>query len=703
MSFEKLKPKLDLEYLCNLYISNFFNNKKDLYNFLENNNINYFIADKIWNLEHTNLNNNNYTYWTDGGLLWFYSLNKKKINYTEEEFLSIIQCNLSFDYIFNDIYQLKKKTKKIYKIAIEIQNFIKTTLKIDTEIETINFTFDTNFNFDNYNDIYEKNKKAFYNIKLIFKNNKNKFLNNKTVVEFNLEYIFPNNNTTTTTNDLFDINSIKKNYITIPKNNTYKNNEKPIKLLKKLNRFNEIGLMTYSYINGLKIDIYAGFNIEKMRQTFFFNNSLKTPKKIINFFSNLLTIYKNIFKDNLKLNIRIIQKIEEIILNNSIPNYDKFINYINNYFIIKFRPTINSFINEVNQKLIEYNIKLFIAGGDAMRRYDNNISLTSDIDTKLYIKNISNDPNNFEKRKDEVIKIIINSLIKLKNYYEDNKKKFMNDLLILKNKNIQISFDYFKNNYQNFITRETKKMTANYFIDLLSLGFIFFLNIYDISNPKNPILLNKHHNLLSILDISIEDNIDFKEKYYNGNFGVGIASIPFLLNNIEILYQNEDDALRRISNFKYIKDIKRYNRLYDIYKFNKKAVDEYEDVKNITGLSNDIMVLIDKYKQEIPFDINDNYSIKELLGNSSKLKEISQYPILLNFFTNISEFNINLPNENINLFDENYNKYNLKKSKNPIIHKYLQLAKMYNKDKNYKFFFKNINEILKLNPLKNKK
>ena len=693
---------LDLEYYIKIYISNFLNNKKILYNFLENNNINYFIADKIWNLEHTNLNNNNYTYWTDGGLLWFYSLNKKKINYTEEEFLSIIQCNLSFNYIFNNIYQLNKKIKNIYKITTEIQNFIKTTIKLDTEIETTNFTFNTNFIFDNYNDVYEKNKKVFYNIKLIFKNNKNKIFNNKTVVEFNFEYIYSNTNI----NDKFDINIIKKNYITIPKNNTYKNNEKPLKLLKKLNRLNQFGLITYSYITNLKIDIYSGFNIDKMRQTYFIKHYLTTPTKLKKYFENLLSIYKNIFKDTVIYNIRFIQTVEELIYTNTINNYEKFISSINNYFIIKIRPAINTFINEVNEELNKYNVKIFIVGGDAMRRYDNNISPTNDIDTKLYLKNISNDPDNFEKIKDKIMIILHNNIIKLRNYFEDNKESYYNELLLfqkegldfltLKKNNIEFSVEKLKNSYQHFLIHESKKKTVDFFIDLLSFGLLFYINIYDTSNPKEPILLNRHNHLLQILDIGIQDNYEFKKNYYTDKFGVAIASLEFLLKDTEKLYEYEDDALKRISNFKYIKDIRRYNRLYDIYSSNIEAIDEYADVKKLNGLSNDIMELINKYKKLISFKLDDFILIKKLLKNPEKLKEISKYPILLKFFTDISELNINLPNENINEIDNNYKKYNFRNSKNPIILKYFKLAKKINKKNDNTFFLKNFNKIKKL-------
>ena len=61
--------------------------------------------------------------------------------------------------------------------------------------------------------------------------------------------------------------------------------------------------------------------------------------------------------------------------------------YIEKWFISKFRPAINSCILEINADLEKFNVKLFISGGDAMRRYKNDISFTKDIDTKLYINN----------------------------------------------------------------------------------------------------------------------------------------------------------------------------------------------------------------------------------------------------------------------------------------------------------------------------
>ena len=98
------------------------------------------------------------------------------------------------------------------------------------------------------------------------------------------------------------------------------------------------------------------------------------------------------FKNTNFFNIFFIEKIRENINKYSAINgtYEKFIDYVERWLMSIFRPAINSFIIEINDELYKkYNIKLFIAGGDAMRRYNYNISSTKDIDTKLYIRNIN--------------------------------------------------------------------------------------------------------------------------------------------------------------------------------------------------------------------------------------------------------------------------------------------------------------------------
>jgi len=178
--------------------------------------------------------------------------------------------------------------------------------------------------------------------------------------------------------------------------------------------------MTYSYLTLTDKSQDMGLNIEDYRQQIFFNKELKNNKiEIKKFLEKIKNKYEIIYKNTKFYNIFFIEKLDNLILNNTIENYDNFISFIEKLFITIFRPAINSFIIEINNELEEkYGLKLFIAGGDAMRRYKNNISFTKDIDTKLYIG--KNNPN-----KQDIIIIIAKHIVKLRNYLEENYTKML--------------------------------------------------------------------------------------------------------------------------------------------------------------------------------------------------------------------------------------------------------------------------------------
>jgi len=724
-----IKKKIDIDYYAKQYILDGLNKKKLLFEFLENNNINDFIADKIWFMEHLNLNNDIYTYWIDGGLSWYYTL--KNNNFTEEEKINMIICNLKIHYLFININECKNKLKDIYNLTVLLQNFIKSTINIDTEIITTNFVYENNkfIYYPNSQNNYIDIKENILNIKLVLKTNikggQNNLsnssslidfkpgifsienlplINNKIAVEFNLEYL----------NTLSSLSNFNNNYITIPKNKVYKENENSLTLRKKLNRLNIIGLLTISYLNIIRIEDETRLNIEEIRQNIFKKYYLDTSEKFLNFYENIINIYKTVFKVHHPV---FLQKIYTLIINYKFPFYTKYVETINKYYICKFKPILNSYIKTLNNDLHHFNTKLFIKGGESMRRYDKNISVTNDIDTKIYYN------NNY----DEILKIIIKNTFKLRCYFEDNKLFLFNDINIFDFKfgNYLFSIQNFKNIIQNFVTRcITINRNPDFrSIDLLGIGLNYFINITDISDSNNPIITNVLYNMLGILDVDIEynnNNISFN-KYYKIFDGIPIATLDFLINDIEKMYMNLDVELRIINN-KFIKDIVRYNKLIDIYNLNNiSSYDEYNNIKNITGLSDDIMIFINKYKNSISFNLKDYILIRKLLTNNEKLEEISKYPILLSFFTDIYNFDINLPNEKINSTDFNYFKFNYYKSKNPIVTKYLSFYKQYNYDyniliKNFNFFFKypnknsffdnrinnNINGIIKKNKIINK-
>lgn len=675
-----IKKKIDINYFVKKFINDGLYIKKKLFEFLETNNINDFIADKIWFMEHLNLINNNYTYWTDGGLSWFYNLKNDKI--TDEEKFKFMICNLHFYYIFNDKLLSIQKIKELYDLTIIVQNFIKSTLNIDTDIITTNFEYnDGNFIFNNdENSILKQN---ILNIKLILKttniitggnNNSSSssyidfkpirysikdlaILDNKIALEFTLDCL---DKTT-------DINKFNELYIIIPKKNNYKINQNPLIVRKKLNRLNITGLMTYNFIYINKIEDNSGLNIEKLRLNIYINYFLNKPNKFLNFFQNILNNYKSVYKP---LNPIVIQKISSFIYDYKYPFLSSHINTINKYYIAKIRPIINSCLLNINKEISVYNAVLMIKSGESLRRYDENISFTNDIDTVLYYNN--ND--DYEKIK----KIVINNLFKFRCYIEDNKLSIFNDkdIFNLNIDNIQFSIDNIKEDFPNFITKNIMRNDKYGFFDFFTSSMEYFIYITDVIDKDNPDVLYKYYTMLNILDISCKFTELNYHNYYQDIDGLPIANIEYLINDIENIYIDNFNLIYRIIDEKVIKDITRYNFLVDFYNSNYiKPKDEYKDIKIIKDLDKSIIFFIYKYKKSIPFTTNDYLAINNLLKNPKIFEEISKYPILLKFFNDIINFNINLPNENLSITSDLYDKYNYHKSKNFIVRKYLYYYK----------------------------
>jgi len=171
--------------------------------------------------------------------------------------------------------------------------------------------------------------------------------------------------------------------------------------------------------------------------------------KKLKFFTDILEKYTTIFNKTKSYNPFFVRKIEDIILQNTPPyQFEKFIEEVDKKIISTLRPSINSFIIEINKILLErYKVILFIAGGDAMRRYKEDITVTKDIDVKLYINNIdlTNIPNDLKEKhadkhtnwddintdvkkqyvKYDIIDIIAKTYCKPKNTFRKQYKKFI--------------------------------------------------------------------------------------------------------------------------------------------------------------------------------------------------------------------------------------------------------------------------------------
>lgn len=761
-------------------------NKRKYIDFLENyiidknNNIgiNNWIIKNIWNIENNyiNIKNPDYTYWFSGGTSWseIYNFREK---YTKEENISLSQGNNILNYIYvinnNNTDNFENKIKRIYEILKELQVNLSNDDINDIEIiytKNIEINDNNEFKFNYYKDKTQYNKPSIFNLKLKFKNNQlggarppkkrntkgflklikeQKILEQQGIIKnnnnkqllllLNNTFYYAINNIKDDKN-IFEINfevynskfdgndfvnslieKINDNYLNISK---IKNNSNDILVIKsQINKLNNYGMMTYSYLTLTDKSQDMGLNIEEYRQQIFLNKELKNNKiEIKKFLEKIKNKYEIIYKNTKFYNIFFIEKLDNLILNNTIENYDNFISFIEKLFITIFRPAINSFIIEINNELEEkYGLKLFIAGGDAMRRYKNNISFTKDIDTKLYIG--KNNPN-----KQDIIIIIAKHIVKLRNYLEENYTKMLEiqtlridennnkitDILNYSNEKIKYFYKDKNNNkyeciinltypdektkksYQQFRVREIKK--SNLFpVDLYSIDFQTIINYSGFNNIKEEKKIN-----ISILDVVLEEG-EYKNTNYTIVNNIPVASLDFLIADLEKTYTIPDRALARISSGKYKKDIERYNELIRIRKDINDGIKEeiekipkieninYEEIRNnVSNKINDktketyIFIYLHKLENNIQFNIFDIIIVSNILDDIVKLydnnndskKEPSRYnnniKELFNIANNIANFKINIYNEDLQKILNDYNDY-IEKNQNEIIENYYKL------------------------------
>jgi len=748
---------IDLEKNANKYKKDVFDNITLLSDFLQNfvlnpsnpqETINNWIAKKLIIVEHEDENKDEHLYWVGGSLSW--SFFSRLINLTYEKIISTKITNYDIRYIYRDEDDMQAKTIKLLNIIKELQSLLESQ-NVISQIELTNFTYDN----DDFEDTNTNTKKKTYNIKLILediiiqggarkpkhhKYNKAKKLlvgellqfkhreanvlsiskikenkqnlKNKIIVEIILELFESRKN--------LDINKFKSEYLVINRVQ-YDSSDNYPTIIQKLNKLSPLGLLTYSYINTTNKIQTLGLDVDEYRQNIYMTHYLKNDKEEIKRdYNKLLDTYNELFQGSNFYNSYFKQKIEKHILKYSTNMYDEFIDYIERWFMLLFRPAINSFIKEINEDLEKYGVILFVAGGDAMRRFDFNISSTKDIDVKLYIKNIKELTTDAEIRtksdeqnKKDIIQIIAKHIVKLRNYLQENYlelfkiktieynqitngleevAKDYNTPIIFKDGNdtyeIILKSDDEDNN-QYFRTREIKQSKI-FPVDVYSIDYTTTIKKTDASGKITTTKL-----LVALLDVVLQ-NEDFHNEYvtqYGDN--IPVASLYFLKEDLEKIYTNPDMAIRRILSGKYKKDIKRYNTICGL---NRRAIvssrnlpaiqindTDYlellsyiQDNQNIDNtIKSYFNIILYKLKNKIIFNIYDIviciYLVKHLnIIDSSRINNKDKIKKIIN---DIAYFKVNIYNESLNKNISNYSNYDSSKSQSIIIRNYLELFK----------------------------
>jgi len=716
------------------------NNRKKLLTFLEtipitDLSINDYIVKYL--IENEDIKQEDYTYWIDGGFSWFLNYTNFDFDEITDELLltSLTPLNLKIHYIYTNETSFENKINEIRRFLNELKGLITNvnTNIIEKEIDRKELFKQHGYNLKLVIDNsqkgggkFKKEKKRFrYHP---FKSTKiegslpqlpslkkllyeqldindliNDDFNSKIIVDFYIEDF------SSKSRDISDfLPDFKKNYLLIPRSKgEFLKGFKELNL-SRLNRLNDFGLITYSLLNKINIEDEFNLNVDNYRQKFFEETYEKNQRgnirklPYIDFLQELLERYeKNFKKFQTCYNTFFIENLKEIINKKKDPNYELFKDVIDRWFVSKFRPSINSFILEINDVLNSViGIKLFIAGGDAMRRFENEISFTKDIDTKLYIGNVDiqrlkdlnlstferilktdlkldDDEihkiinklrliqiNSDEKKvrlliKDMVVGIIVKNIVKLRNYLQENIRRIFQDLLQYDIRTADEGFGTkvikFKMNdgrifkidillnesdgqkFQQFRTRENKKR-VDFPVDLYSIDFRIYINEFD----SNDNLLNKKSHDISILDVVLQDVDDFYDYYIDESSGIPVASLKFLKDDIEKTFAS-DRAYARISSGKVVKDISRYEKIKELYKYSQKGGN-----LNLSNL-NDVIINFDRTFSNRP----DLRNFRDLLIGlrDNKTIDLKYFYANKQFFKgNIKRFNqIKFNNPNIEI------------------------------------------------------
>jgi len=313
-----------------------------------------------------------------------------------------------------------------------------------------------------------------------------------------------------------------------------------------------------------------------------------------------------------------------------------------------------------------------------MRRYDDNISFTKDIDTKFYVRGVINrfvelGLGTQVQIKQILVNFVANKIVKLRNYFEENietilqedclkelDEKILSYKALSKTYHIELYNPRLKLKNQYFRVREIKQ-NNNFPVDLYSIDFKTYFSEYD----ENDNFITKRQHMISILDIVFQDNEEdiYKPTYIKVFDGIPVASLEFLLQDFYITYTTNKRALARISSDKYKKDIQRFNKLLDIFKTGIKEVVYIPESK--------INQLIDMYRSLSSNEMK-IYILSILINyRNKKTFSLCEYLIMLrllkyrinedlkNLFKDIIYMKRNLLFEPLNLIDESYSTYQL--------------------------------------------
>ena len=299
------------------------------------------------------------------------------------------------------------------------------------------------------------------------------------------------------------------------------------------------------------------YNVFKIREHIYNKLVLINEYKTVALF-DILKIYKNTFLEYKIPKDYLYDELYKLALTSN-PQIEEFINdteaTINEYF----RPYINKAIFDINNEIKSLVFKdayyedkrgsdysgIFVVGGDAIRRYKYDASITKDIDSKLYMPDeldINSNINNYNI----INRCIYDNLFKLLSFlicspnffnsfpeeklYKEFKKTSIH------NYDCKVSFEL-KSRDENILNFKYRQTPHNlYPVDLYSLDYrcvIIFEYMY--SNGRTEVY--RHNYDIAFIDISLEKSQDNNyKKYAVISNNLPIASLDFLIKDLMLSF-----------------------------------------------------------------------------------------------------------------------------------------------------------------------
>jgi hypothetical protein len=348
-----------------------------------------------------------------------------------------------------------------------------------------------------------------------------------------------------------------------------------------LNYLNLYGLYIFLQLSKKKIFIPKGYNVFKIRDIIYDRLILLDEYKT-RALKDISDRYYATFDKTHLFDINMYNEFQKLYAL-SINNISIIINQMEIIIIEKLRPYINDTIKNINDLLQDLNehFGIFIAGGDALRRYKNDISITKDIDSKIYIPETLATKENIKR----IHKIIKEQLILLVCFLIQNNDMIMSDI---KTEFIDQYFNInfiLKNSDENIKNYRFRQILKNPFpVDLYSLDYRCKINIVinDNINPINKTNFTYDYDI-AFIDIVLEIlNKSLGVNFYKNNSilsnGLPISTLEFLLEDLKNTYNSDTSSLLRFIGGKINKDYTRYRTLIDLIK-HKSSIFEYSKDK----------------------------------------------------------------------------------------------------------------------------